>query len=165
MNNERYLEPPDEPEAEICEDCGQEMTEIPGNYRAGMPYFKCVNQFCPAKFADLLGNGVVLEMSQKLVEVSDDLATSQSALDVVRKHRAWLQEKLDKKEDEIASLERQIIEYQRILTLGQDRQAVSKIIERMEDAIDWVYVESEQGTDLSRISTVWDEVKKLLTNL
>lgn len=120
MNNERYLDPPDEPEADYCEDCGQEM-EYESPMTANQIEFICTNPFCPAKFEKYKGGtiSVVLDMAQKLVEVSEDLRSSTDSLEFVRNNLSWLQLRLTQKEDEIASLERQIIEYQRILTLGQ----------------------------------------------
>ena len=121
MNNERYLDPPDEPEAELCEDCGQEMVENPANYKASMPDFRCVNPYCPAKFEDLVGNGAVLGMAQKLVEVTETLKSTQSTLKYVRTKLSHYEDVISAREDSIALLERTITEYEQILTLGQDK--------------------------------------------
>lgn len=58
--------PPDEPEAVICEECGQEM-ELRFTIHDHNAYF-CENQYCPAKFT-----GVAKEMAQALSEAIDEL--------------------------------------------------------------------------------------------
>ena len=119
MNNERYLDPPDEPEAEICEDCGQELVESSGD----IPDFRCGNPYCPAKFiySSLYSGKMLSDMAEELVETTETLKSTQSTLKYVRTKLSHYEDIISAREDSIASLERQIIEYQRILTLGQDK--------------------------------------------
>jgi hypothetical protein len=56
----QYLTPPDEPEAVLCNDCGEEMEN--GE--------TCKNQYCPAKF-----EGVAAEMANELVEALAEVKT------------------------------------------------------------------------------------------
>jgi len=70
-NLDKYLDPPDEPEAEYCESCGEEM-EILDNFD-GQRYTKCVNQYCPDKHV-----GIMKEMAELIVdqaETIDELKT------------------------------------------------------------------------------------------
>jgi hypothetical protein len=60
--HDRWLEPPDEPEAVFCDDCGDEMEE---GYLTG-ELLPCGNAFCPSKF-----DGTEKEMAQALVEYMD----------------------------------------------------------------------------------------------
>lgn len=74
MNNsyDRWLTSvPEEPEAVICESCGQEM-EILDVFQ-GQKYTKCVNQFCPEKFT-----GEAKEMAEKLVDALDTVSRLES---------------------------------------------------------------------------------------
>ena len=52
-------QPKDEPEAEYCETCGQEIE-----------YTECDNKFCPDKFSAK----VVVQMAEHLVEVEQELS-------------------------------------------------------------------------------------------
>lgn len=92
INNgyDRWLTtPPDEPEAEYCESCGQEMTYHEYTYSGGYPsdkYFTCENQFCPEKFEKYKGGtiSVVLDMSNHLVEVEQELADTKADVKFLR---------------------------------------------------------------------------------
>lgn len=66
-NFDSYYDPPEEPEAEYCEECGQEKT-ILENF-GGRDYYECNNDFCPAKFT-----GDAKEMAQKLVDTIDTVS-------------------------------------------------------------------------------------------
>lgn len=57
----RYLDPPDEPEAVFCDDCGEEMTVK----HDGMT---CTNQYCPAKF-----EGDAREMAELLIGAREEV--------------------------------------------------------------------------------------------
>lgn len=50
INWDRYLDPPDEPEAVFCDDCGNEM-EIFHDWD-GAVEFRCRNRYCPSRFND-----------------------------------------------------------------------------------------------------------------
>lgn len=65
VNNDRYLDPPDEPEAIFCEDCGAEM-----EYRNthGEEWHFCGNRFCPAKH-----DGIAKEMAILILEQQDTI--------------------------------------------------------------------------------------------
>ena len=56
--------PPDEPEAVLCDDCGEEMEEI--DSFDGARDMKCVNQFCPGKF-----EGDAKEMAEMLIGANE----------------------------------------------------------------------------------------------
>ena len=63
MNNfarahDSYLNPPDEPEAVLCEECGEEMTD--GE--------TCKYQFCPSKF-----EGDAKEMAYMLIGATEEV--------------------------------------------------------------------------------------------
>lgn len=63
LRNDRYLDPPDEPEAELCQSCGVELewritTLIP--LRGDLA---CLNPFCPDKHS-----GVAKEMAELIVD-------------------------------------------------------------------------------------------------
>ena len=60
----RYLDPPDEPEAVFCEDCGEEM-EVKEDLD-GTHYTKCNNRYCPAKH-----EGVAREMAELLIGANE----------------------------------------------------------------------------------------------
>lgn len=71
MNNfarahDQYLTPPDEPEAVLCDDCGEEMQEI--DSFGGARDMKCVNQFCPGKF-----EGDAREMAELLIGAREEV--------------------------------------------------------------------------------------------
>ena len=59
--HDQYLNPPEEPEAVLCDDCGEEMEEVNGE-------MKCVNDFCPAKF-----EGVAAEMAEMLIGAREEV--------------------------------------------------------------------------------------------
>lgn len=62
----RYLDPPDEPEAVLCDNCGEEMDvkeDLDGTH-----YTKCTNQYCPAKF-----EGVAREMAELLIGAREEV--------------------------------------------------------------------------------------------
>ena len=59
--HDQYLTPPDEPEAVLCEDCGEEMTDD----KSGT--LVCYYNFCPAKFT-----GTAQEMAIELYRLKDD---------------------------------------------------------------------------------------------
>ena len=61
-----YLEPPDEPEAVFCEECGEEMEEI--DSFDGLRDMKCVYQFCPSKF-----EGDAKEMAYMLLGATEEV--------------------------------------------------------------------------------------------
>ena len=56
--HDQYLTPPDEPEAVLCDDCGEEMED--GE--------TCKYQFCPAKF-----EGVAREMAELLIGAREEV--------------------------------------------------------------------------------------------
>lgn len=58
----RWLDPPDEPEAVLCEDCGEEMTDD----KSGT--LVCYYQFCPAKF-----EGDAREMAELLIGAREEV--------------------------------------------------------------------------------------------
>ncbi len=58
-NWDKYLEPPDEPEAQYCESCGHEMSSVyPDNSD-----LHCFNLFCPDKHT-----GVAKEIADALAD-------------------------------------------------------------------------------------------------
>ena len=61
-NNDRYLEPAEEPEAIVCESCGEEKEERQ-DY-GGDSYFSCPNPYCPAKH-----EGIVKDMAIRILEL------------------------------------------------------------------------------------------------
>lgn len=65
-NLDKYLDPPDEPEADLCESCGHEK-EILDNF-GGQRYTKCVNPYCPDKH-----EGIAKEMAETIVELVDTI--------------------------------------------------------------------------------------------
>lgn len=67
-NFDSYYDPPDEPEAVICEECGQEE-EIIHDWD-GAEDSRCANPFCPAKFID----PTIKEMAEKLVDALDTVS-------------------------------------------------------------------------------------------
>ena len=72
-NFDSYYDPPEEPEAEICEDCGQELEVahiLPihsKHYGAKDTY--CPNQFCPSRF-----HGDAKALAEKLVDTLDTVS-------------------------------------------------------------------------------------------
>jgi len=70
---DRYIEdtrePPEEPEAQFCDECGDELEQIDVTM-GGLKYItttrSCDNPFCPSKF-----EGVEREMAIALVEYMD----------------------------------------------------------------------------------------------
>lgn len=65
-NFDSYYDPPDEPEAVLCDECGKEMEEI-DNF-GGQRDMKCVNSFCPSKF-----DGIAKEMAYSLLDSIESL--------------------------------------------------------------------------------------------
>ena len=63
---DKYLDPPDKPEAVLCESCGHEK-EILDNF-GGQRYTKCVNPYCPDKH-----EGIAKEMAETIVELVDTI--------------------------------------------------------------------------------------------
>lgn len=61
QSHSRWLDPPDEPEAVFCEECGEEMTVK----HDGMT---CTNPYCPAKF-----EGVAKEMAELLIGAREEV--------------------------------------------------------------------------------------------
>ena len=68
MNNnwDKYLDPPDGPEADICEACGHEK-EILDNF-GGQRYAECVNRYCPDKH-----EGIAKEMAETIVDLTETI--------------------------------------------------------------------------------------------
>ena len=73
--NDRDIEdtrqPPDEPEAVFCDDCGEEMEETWKWYQGkGMTLenLHCNNPFCPSQH-----EGIAKEMAELIVEQKDDI--------------------------------------------------------------------------------------------
>ena len=85
MNNfarahDSYLNPPGEPEAVFCEECGNEMEEI--DSFGGLRDMKCVYQFCPTKF-----EGDAKEMAYMLLGATEEaIALAQQLRRVKMKH-------------------------------------------------------------------------------
>jgi len=61
--HDQYLNPPDEPEAVFCEDCGEEMEA----QHSGM---KCGNEFCPSNFDE---GTVEREMAELLINAQEEV--------------------------------------------------------------------------------------------
>lgn len=73
MNNERYLDPPEENEPEICEDCNIEMTiKHTGYGRNQDTDIYCTNQFCPGKFKK---DSIEFRMAEYICTLQDRLDT------------------------------------------------------------------------------------------
>lgn len=72
MNLDKYLDPPDEPEAVFCDDCGEEMMSNPRESYGGRfidpPSFSCKNRLCPTKH-----EGVAKEMALLILEQQDTI--------------------------------------------------------------------------------------------
>lgn len=80
-NIEDTRQPPDEPEAQFCEDCGEEMEYHFGNEETwDDSYFKCNNKFCPSKIEIGANPKVVIAMARYLVEVEQDLRDAKADL-------------------------------------------------------------------------------------
>jgi hypothetical protein len=62
----RWLDPPEEPEAVLCDDCGEEM-EVKQDWK-GNPYAKCKYQWCPGKF-----DGDAQELASMLIEANETI--------------------------------------------------------------------------------------------
>ena len=78
-NLDKYLDPPDEPEAELCEACGHEMVE----FVHGDGYY-CKNKFCPDKHV-----GIMKEMAELIVdqaETIDNLKAKIRRLELVNRY-------------------------------------------------------------------------------
>lgn len=61
----QYLEPPDEPEAKFCEDCGTEMDFENNGQWADIV---CKNLYCPSKH-----EGVAKEMAELLIGAQEEV--------------------------------------------------------------------------------------------
>jgi len=62
----RWLDPPEEPEAVFCDDCGEEMEvsqDMSGEYRA-----ICFYQWCPSRF-----EGDAREMAELLIGATETI--------------------------------------------------------------------------------------------
>lgn len=66
MNNnwDKYLDPPDEPEAEVCEACGHELEWENYSILSLKGGLRCTNRYCPDKH-----EGITEEMAEILVEM------------------------------------------------------------------------------------------------
>lgn len=62
-----YYNPPDEPEAIICEECGQELSVLARDISSTF----CGNPFCPSKFRE---KSIEREMAEKLVDALDTVS-------------------------------------------------------------------------------------------
>ena len=79
-NIEDTRQPPDEPEAQFCEDCGEEMEEDKwGDWMKH--YMKCNNIYCPGKFWK---ETRAYDMAVKIVELKDDLERAKRQLRMTR---------------------------------------------------------------------------------
>lgn len=65
-NWDKYLDPPDEPEAELCESCGQEKSIL--DEFGGLKYMECTNPLCPEKHS-----GIAKEIAEKLAEANVEI--------------------------------------------------------------------------------------------
>ena len=91
-NIEDTRQPPDEPEAQFCEDCGEEMEEDKwGDWMKH--YMKCTNKFCPSKFN---AGEVAFDMAEYLAEVEQDLRDTKAALKYAWVYITKLTEKIEK---------------------------------------------------------------------
>jgi hypothetical protein len=64
-NWDKYLEPPDEPEAVYCESCGQEQVEI---VVFGKRTPVCTNPYCPDKHS-----GTAREMAEMVINLMEEV--------------------------------------------------------------------------------------------
>ena len=101
--NDRDIEdtrqPKDEPEAEYCESCGQEMEFHNPSLIDPDPYFECNNQFCPEKFEKYDGvEAVVKDMSERLAEVEQELADTKNDLKYANARITNLKTRLERAE-------------------------------------------------------------------
>ena len=78
-NIEDTRQPPDEPEAQFCEDCGEEMEEV--HDWDGVSSHRCTNVMCPSKFN---AGEVAFDMAVKIVELKDDLERAKRQLKLTR---------------------------------------------------------------------------------
>lgn len=76
--NDKYLNPPDEPEAQFCKSCGEEMP-ILDNF-GGQRYSECVNLFCPNKH-----EGIAREMAELIVELRDEVNTLRHKVTILQR--------------------------------------------------------------------------------
>ena len=114
-NIEDTRQPPDEPEAQFCEDCGEEMEYRLYDIVATKfikDGFRCNNPFCPDKFAIECGT-TVIEMANHLVEVEQDLKYAKAALKYAEARIVNLTTIRIRREDRIEELENQIEELTR----------------------------------------------------
>lgn len=66
-NLDKYLDPPDEPEAALCGHCNQEMEVLPPLY-SKTSFYKCTNSYCPSKH-----EGIAKEMAEKILDLDDTI--------------------------------------------------------------------------------------------
>ena len=107
-NIEDTRQPPDEPEAQFCEDCGEEMAEI--HDWDGVSSHRCTNVMCPSKFN---AGEVAFVMANHLVEVEQDLKDAKTALKYAEARIVNLTTIRIRREDRIEELENQIEELTR----------------------------------------------------
>lgn len=79
-SHSQYLDPPEEPEAVFCEDCGKEMEQI--DSFGGLRDMKCVNPYCPAKH-----EGVAKEMAEMLIGAEETVKSLALQLTNIRNGR------------------------------------------------------------------------------
>ena len=84
-------QPPDEPEAQFCEDCGEEMEEV--HDWDGVSSHRCTNVMCPSKFN---AGEVAFDMAEYLAEVEQDLRDTKAALKYAWVYITKLTEKIEK---------------------------------------------------------------------
>ena len=107
-NIEDTRQPPDEPETEFCEDCGEEMAEI--HDWDGVSSHRCTNVMCSSKFN---AGEVAYVMANHLVEVEQDLKDAKTALKYAEARIVNLTTIRIRREDRIEELENQIEELTR----------------------------------------------------
>ena len=67
-NLDKYLDPPDEPEAEYCESCGEELEWENSSILPLKGGLKCTNPFCPDKHV-----GIMKEMAELIVDQAETI--------------------------------------------------------------------------------------------
>jgi len=83
-NHDHYYDAPEEPEAVICEACGEEM-EV--RYEPPYNITKCNNAFCPNKYS-----GRTKEMAECIVELREEVEELKSKV-------KQLQRRLEKRDE------------------------------------------------------------------
>lgn len=169
INNgyDRHLDPPeDEIEQEDCEECYQPMEyhEDRLDKKTVDIWWKCTNPFCPSKFEKYKGGtiSVVLDMSNHLAEVEQELADTKNSLKYVRSSLSSVQSIRERHERTIEKLEHKIAE----LTQSQSNVVVRDTeyaIKMVEDSIDYAYLDCGMSAEgRNTIWVNWAEVKKIL---